>query len=106
MKLINNKKTTEKNKKKHFIGFILSFILTIFPYYILINNKIKIEQKKYIILFCFILQILTQLICFLWSKLFLKNKWNLLSFLFTILIITILISCSLWIMYHLNKNMI
>ena len=31
--------------------------------------------------------------------------WNLLSFVFTVLIIAILVVGSMWIMFHLNHNM-
>lgn len=95
----------QKKKKIHFIGFIVSLILTVIPFFVL-KNEININIKKYAILICLILQISTQIICFLSAHLFNKDKWNLLSFLFSILIIIILVSFSLWIMYNLNKNMV
>lgn len=34
-----------------------------------------------------------------------SERWNFISFFFTVLIIAILVGGSLWIMYHLNRNM-
>jgi cytochrome o ubiquinol oxidase subunit IV len=34
-----------------------------------------------------------------------SERWNFISFFFTVLIIAILVGGSLWIMFHLNRNM-
>ena len=52
-----------------------------------------------------IAQLLVQVICFLRLNNSKEGKWELMPFIFTILIVAILVSGTLWIMYNLNYNM-
>ncbi|MGP1930291.1 MAG: cytochrome o ubiquinol oxidase subunit IV [Arsenophonus sp. ET-YP4-MAG3] len=93
------------NKKTYFIGFILSIILTVIPFLIVMNNIVSHYITLWIIISAAIIQIFVHLICFLHMKTSLDGNWNLIAFLFTILIISIIVIGSLWIMYHVNINM-
>jgi cytochrome o ubiquinol oxidase operon protein cyoD len=50
-------------------------------------------------------QIVVHTIFFLHVNTRAEGGWTLLALIFTIVIVTIVISGSLWIMYHLNSNM-
>lgn len=52
-----------------------------------------------------IVQLIVQVICFLRLNASPEGRWELMPFLFTLLIVAILVSGSLWIMYNLNINM-
>lgn len=52
-----------------------------------------------------ILQLLVQCVCFLRLNMSKDGQWNMLPFLFALLIITILVGGSLWIMANLNYFM-
>jgi cytochrome o ubiquinol oxidase operon protein cyoD len=52
-----------------------------------------------------LLQILVQLVYFLHMNSSSEGSWNLIAFIFTVLIVAILVVGSLWIMFHLNTNM-
>ena len=52
-----------------------------------------------------LLQILVQLGYFLHMNTKSDEWWNMISFVFTVLIIAIVVIGSLWIMFHLNHNM-
>ncbi|MFP3019513.1 MAG: cytochrome o ubiquinol oxidase subunit IV [Arsenophonus sp.] len=98
----NNHNST---KIRYLIGFILSVILTIIPFWTVMNDTKSYKTILWIVISSGITQILVHLICFLHMNTSLEDRWNLVSFLFTMLIIGIIFIGSLWIMYNLNINM-
>lgn len=91
--------------KSYIIGFILSIMLTIIPYSIVVNH---LFTKTYIILSIVVLgviQLLVQLVFFLHLSSESKPRWNLTAFLFTVLIVAILVIGAIWIMDNLDYNM-
>lgn len=52
-----------------------------------------------------VVQIVVHLVCFLHMNTSSEERWNVIAFLFTLLIIGIVVIGSLWIMYNLNINM-
>jgi cytochrome o ubiquinol oxidase operon protein cyoD len=52
-----------------------------------------------------VIQLIVQVVCFLRLNASAEGKWELMPFIFTLLIVAILVSGSLWIMYNLNYNM-
>ncbi|WWP02518.1 MAG: cytochrome o ubiquinol oxidase subunit IV [Candidatus Dasytiphilus stammeri] len=106
MKYTENKFNSVKcTVNTYLIGLILSLILTIFPFLVVIYGGISYHITLFIVLACAIIQIITHLICFLHLNNSKKDRWNLLALIFSLLIITIIIMGSLWIMWNLNKNM-
>ncbi|MCE2705921.1 MAG: cytochrome o ubiquinol oxidase subunit IV [Proteobacteria bacterium] len=92
--------------KSYIIGFILSIILTVIPYYLVVNHILASEMSYIVISVFAILQLLVQLVFFLHLGGESKPHWNLIAFVFTLFIIGILVTGSLWIMYNLNYNMV
>ncbi|AGC03522.1 cytochrome o ubiquinol oxidase protein CyoD [Candidatus Blochmanniella chromaiodes str. 640] len=92
-------------QKSYLIGFVLSLVLTIVPFFMVtydtINKKILIN----IIVFCSIMQIIVHLIFFLHLGNVSNQAWNLISLIFTIFIVFILVLGSVWIMTHLHHNL-
>ncbi|CEN32126.1 Cytochrome bo(3) ubiquinol oxidase subunit 4 [Candidatus Westeberhardia cardiocondylae] len=88
--------------------FLICFILTIFPF-LLACERDEINKKiiTIAIISCITMQIIIQFVYFLHLKLPSTNiqQWNLISCFFTILIIIILVSGSIWIMHHLHHNL-
>ena len=92
--------------KSYIIGFILSIILTVIPYKIVVDGLLDSDLQTIIAITIFALgQFLVQVIFFLHLGDEAKPRWNLLAFIFTIIVIAILVAGSLWIMYNLNYNM-
>lgn len=87
-------------------GFILSVILTIIPYTFVVKHILTGNTLIIAVVLCAALQLIVQLIYFLHLDFSPKQQWNLISFTFTFLILVILVIGSLWIMYHLNVNMV
>lgn len=93
--------------KSYFIGFVLSMILTIIPFYLVITDH-KIFKKStlfLIVISCAIIQIYIHLIFFLHINDASNKIWNLISLIFTTFITLILILGSIWIMTHLHHNL-
>ncbi|WP_299011477.1 cytochrome o ubiquinol oxidase subunit IV [uncultured Shewanella sp.] len=86
-------------------GFILSILLTIIPYYIVVYTDISAGVKTLSIILLALAQLFVQLVFFLHLNTRSEKGWNFLSFIFTMLVVIILIGGSLWIMYHLRVNM-
>ncbi len=96
----------KKSLTSYVAGFGLSFILTSIAFYC-VAEKIFSATNLYIILTILaVAQLLVQSICFIRLNAKGEGSWNLLSFLFSLLIISILVGGSLWIMYNLNFNMV
>jgi cytochrome o ubiquinol oxidase operon protein cyoD len=97
------------NKKKlgiYSTGIILCIILTIIPFYAVMHGLLSKAHTLHLILATATLQFLTQVFCFLSvnSKTE-QGKTNYMSFVFTIVIIAVLIVGSIWIMANLDYNM-
>lgn len=89
-------------------GFITSLILTLVAYFIILNPEFFSFNVKTAIIVIFILALIqscVQLIFFInvWKED--GPLWNLSIFISTVSIIFIVIFFSIWIMNHLNYNM-
>lgn len=97
--------TGEKTLKSYVLGLILCIILT-FIAFAFVQKQLLSATGLYITLSILaIVQLFVQSVCFLSLNSSHEGRWNLLPFLFTILIIAILAGGSLWIMYNLNLSM-
>ena len=91
--------------KSYIVGFVLSIILTVIPFWMVMNPSESHSTILYVIVGMALLQILVQLVYFLHMNSSSEGSWNLIAFIFTVLIVAILVVGSLWIMFHLNTNM-
>lgn len=98
-------KLYSKNKS-HWIGFVLSMILTTIPFYIIQYNIFEKNISLTIIVLCAIIQIYVHLTYFLHIGFNTVNQaWYIVSLVFTIFIVLILVLGSIWIMTHLHYNL-
>ena len=89
----------------YLIGLFLSLIFTGVSFGVVIF-KLASTHTIYLILTAMaLLQLIAQLVFFLRMNTSKSGQWNLLPFLFTLIVVGILIAGSLWIMYHLDYNM-
>jgi cytochrome o ubiquinol oxidase operon protein cyoD len=92
--------------KSYIVGFIFSVLLTVVPFWMVMNpGESSYTTILYVVIGMAMLQILVQLVYFLHMNGSSESSWNTLAFVFTVLIIAILVVGSLWIMFHLNTNM-
>jgi len=87
-------------------GFILSLILTAIPFWLVMGDVI--ESKMITIAAIMILggiQMLVHMTCFLHMNSRSEGGWTMMALIFTIVILVIVLVGSIWVMYHLNTNM-
>jgi cytochrome o ubiquinol oxidase operon protein cyoD len=92
--------------KSYIVGFILSLVLSIIPF-VLVLKKIVVGQQAFLAISALALvQLIVQIYFFLHLNTHSKARWNLNIFLFTLLVVGILVGGSLWIMYNLDYYMV
>jgi|HubBroStandDraft_6_1064221.scaffolds.fasta_scaffold1527810_1 cytochrome o ubiquinol oxidase operon protein cyoD len=100
------KQGNTKSLKAYVAGFSMSLALTITAF-LLMKIRFLPDSMLYVSLAALaILQLIVQSACFLGMNTKQEGRWNLLPFLFTLFVIAILVSGSLWIMYNMNYNML
>jgi cytochrome o ubiquinol oxidase operon protein cyoD len=96
---------SRKSLPAYLSGYGLSILLTMLAFGLVMQHTLSNTMLYSVLAMLAITQLIVQSICFLRLNTSPEGRWNLLPFLFVILIITILMSGSLWIMYNLNYNM-
>lgn len=91
--------------RSYSIGFGLSIILTLIPYYLIVNNSFSTKALFAVIMAFAVIQLLVQLLFFLHLGQEPKPRWNLIVFLFMLIVLVILVFGTLWIMNNLDYNM-
>ncbi len=91
--------------KTYVIGFILSLLLTFSAYLFVLKNVFASALIFYSIIGFGTLQAFIQLIAFLHLGKEAKPRWNLLIFLFMLLVTAIIVTGSLFIMKSLNYRL-
>lgn len=87
-------------------GFFLSLMLILISYFATTSTSfLKGRGVISIIIGCALFQALVQLLFFLHLGIESKPRWNLMTFLFLLLVIVVLVGGSLWIMHNLDYNM-
>ena len=92
--------------RSYLIGFGLSVVLTAIPFWLVMNKSISSSATMGIVLLAFAaVQIVVHIKYFLHMNGKSEGGWNMLAMIFTIVIVVITLAGSLWVMYHLNHNM-
>lgn len=92
--------------KEYTWGLIWSFILTAIPFAVVMMGDFKTSTTMLVILFCAIAQVFVQLVFFLHMNTSSEQTWNVISGVFIVFIVLIVVLGSVWIMQHLNHNML
>lgn len=104
---------TEKVQKKHYqattgayvTGFVLSLLLTLLAYLLVTKSVVDTSLVVPGIVVLAVVQLVVQLVFFLHLGRETKPRWNLMAFLFMLLVVFIVVVGSLWIMRNLDYNM-
>ncbi|WP_428028904.1 cytochrome o ubiquinol oxidase subunit IV [Ancylobacter sp.] len=87
-------------------GFILSVILTAIPFWLVMSGALgSATATAFAIMGFAMVQIVVHMIYFLHMNFRSEGGWSLLALGFTLILVVITLSGSLWVMYHLNTNM-
>ncbi len=102
--VVREQDTSQGSSGSYITGYVLSIVFTIIPYTLVVNDVLT-GWGLYLMLACFaIVQLFVQLVFFLHLGRESKPRWNLLVFLFAVLVVVILVFGSLWIMKNLNYH--
>lgn len=99
--------------KGYVTGFVLSVVLTAIPFWLVMAGGPMGQAKVFdrpgataaILLGFAAVQIVVHMVYFLHMNAKSEGGWSLLALIFTIVLVIIALSGSLWVMYHLNTNM-
>ena len=87
-------------------GFLLSIILTAIPFWLVMAKVISDRPTAVMVLGGFaVIQILVHMFYFLHMNGKVEGGWTLLSTIFTVVFVAIAIGGTLWVMFHMNTNM-
>ncbi|WP_020180150.1 cytochrome o ubiquinol oxidase subunit IV [Methylopila sp. M107] len=92
--------------KDYLTGFTLSVILTAIPFWIIMGDVFRSPITAAVVVMIFaVAQIFVHMVYFLHMNPKSEGGWNLLAAIFTIVVVVIALSGSMWIMSHLHQNM-
>ena len=94
--------------KGYLTGFILAVILTAIPFWLVMKHGGE-ESSSHIVALTILglaaVQIVVHMIYFLHMNAKSEGGWTMLALIFTLVLVVITLSGSIWVMYHLNHNM-
>lgn len=86
-------------------GFVLSVLLTVIAFAMVGYHLFSSATTIVVIVVLALLQLLVQLRFFLHMSVNSHARWNLMTFIFTAIIVLILVFGSIWIMVNINYHM-
>ncbi|MDO7835389.1 cytochrome o ubiquinol oxidase subunit IV [Sphingobium sp. HBC34] len=90
----------------YMIGFGLSVILTAIPFWLVMSGVLGNAQLTAFIIMAFAaVQVVVHMIYFLHMNTRVEGGWSFMAMGLTIVLVVITLSGSMWVMYHLNNNM-
>ena len=92
--------------KSYLIGFGLSVVLTAIPFWLVMTGALGDNQMTAFVIMAFaVIQIVVHMIYFLHMNARSESGWTMMALIFTIVMVVIALVGSLWVMHHLNTNM-
>ncbi|HEX5933243.1 MAG TPA: cytochrome o ubiquinol oxidase subunit IV [Pseudorhizobium sp.] len=92
--------------KGYMIGFWLSVVLTAIPFWLVMGEVVDSKMlTAFLVMGLAVVQIVVHMVCFLHMNPRSEGGWTMMALIFTIVIVGIALVGSLWVMHHLNVNM-
>ena len=90
----------------YMIGFFLSIILTAIPFAVVMGDVFENRTTTVaVIAFFAVVQIIVHMVYFLHMNGKVEGGWTLMSTIFTLVFVAVTLAGTLWVMYHMNTNM-
>jgi cytochrome o ubiquinol oxidase operon protein cyoD len=86
-------------------GFGLSVVLTAIPFWLVMAKVLPPGLTGFVILGFAAVQMLVHMVYFLHMNAKVEGGWSLLALIFTAAIVVIMLAGSIWVMFHMNTNM-
>ncbi|PIC00057.1 cytochrome o ubiquinol oxidase subunit IV [Caulobacter sp. X] len=91
--------------KDYVIGFVLAVILTAIPFWLVMGHVLSPPMTAVAVMGLAVIQVLVHMIYFLHMNSRSEGGWTLLALMFTLILVVITLSGSLWVMHNLNTHM-
>ena len=91
--------------KSYMIGFVLSIILTAIPFGLVMYPSLPKNLTVLIVVAMAVIQVVVHLVYFLHMDRSKEQRNNVSTFLFTAMVIALLVGLSLWIMFSIHTYM-
>lgn len=92
--------------KGYAIGFVLSVLLTAIPFWLVMAKVLPSGRVTAFVILAFAaVQMVVHMVYFLHMNAKVEGGWSMLALLFTVALVVIMLSGAIWVMYHLNTNM-
>jgi cytochrome o ubiquinol oxidase subunit IV len=92
--------------KGYVTGFVLSVILTVIPFWLVMGDVLANSLVTTLIILALGgVQMVVHVVYFLHMNTKSEGGWTFMALIFTITLVAIMLSGSVWVMYHLNRNM-
>jgi cytochrome o ubiquinol oxidase operon protein cyoD len=92
--------------KSYLTGFVLAVILTAIPFWLVMGKVFSTSSTTALVVMAFaVVQIVVHMVYFLHMNTRSEGGWSMLALIFTVVLVVITLSGSIWVMYHLNTNM-
>lgn len=92
--------------RDYLIGFALSVVLTVIPFWLLMGDApLGRNAIAAIVITLAVTQMVVHVVFFLHMKAGTEDGWSLTSIVFTLILVGITVAGSVWVMYHLERNM-
>ena len=92
--------------KSYTTGFILAVILTAIPFWLVMGKVFDKPSSTALVVLAFAaVQIVVHMVYFLHMTPRAEHGWSLMALIFTGVLVIIMMSGSIWVMYHLDRNM-
>ncbi|MGJ8515451.1 cytochrome o ubiquinol oxidase subunit IV [Carnimonas bestiolae] len=101
----SNHNSAHGSLRSYSVGLILSIILTVIPFYMVMNHSLSSSGALIAVIFILaVVQIVVQAVYFLHLSKDAEGGWNMLTMWFTLMTVGIVVIGSIWIMFHLHMN--
>lgn len=98
--------STSDSMKSYLVGFGLSVVLTVIPFALVMGNMLSSEGATLAVIFILGAgQMLVHIHYFLHVTLKAEAGWQMMSMLFAIMLLSIIMIGTIWVMTHLKENM-
>ena len=92
--------------RSYMTGFVLSVILTAIPFAVVMSGGFESRLlTAAVVVGLAVVQILVHMVYFLHMNTRSDEGWTMMALIFTVVILVIVLAGSLWVMYHMNTNM-
>ena len=92
--------------RSYVTGFVLSVVLTAIPFWLVMGNVLNDTLRTSIVIMALAaVQIVVHMICFLHMNTKSEGGWTFLALAFTLTLVVVTLVGSVWVMYHMDQNM-